>query len=259
MGSTSLVCRHKQPFSFVFALDKSLTTSLRVNNRGNPHPLLVLQIRCMEGENTHLELMIASNDALKRRLHISTAFRSQEGHEIHAQVPMILSNKDTWKTVVINVAELVRSLFRVPFKGIETVTLRPVCRIRRIFTLPSASDFTIPPSLDFPSSGQNVDYSPVFIPPNEFLPSAFKAAPQETIDALILGSGREPMDVNTDYPPPPPDKQSYASKADIDGVASVVKRKNDLLKRLRCIERLLLEAKSNHAREFSRLSIRTDF
>ena len=206
----------------------------------------------MENEHTNLEISVASNDAIKRRIHISTAFKALEGHELHAQVPLVLSNKDTWKTVVIDVAELVASLFHVPFKGIDSVVLRPVCRIRRIFTLPYASaEVTIPPTLDFPSSGLNVDPSTVYIPSLESNRSKLESRPQETIDAIVLGMGSpdkvSPMKLKR--------QDSSSQKGANNPPILEANQRNLLLKKLRCIERLLASAKREYSLEFSRVSL----
>jgi hypothetical protein len=125
--------------------------------------VLVLQLRGSQGESLSIEATVVTSDGIKRRVHLSSAFRAVAAHELHVQIPLLLEPRDTWTNVAVDLAGIAVTYLHCTFVSVESVVIRPVCRLRRVFLLAHALPLAIPPSLDFPSASQNVSYVPYYL------------------------------------------------------------------------------------------------
>ncbi len=126
---------------------------------GITQPLVIFQIYLFLEKNMSLDLKITDSSGNKRRLQISTCCKELECNGLHCRVPWILPLKDKWMNFVINLQYLVAAVFPgVAYASLDSFTLHPCCRIRKIFTLPLVllTDWAdglvaVPTALDFPA------------------------------------------------------------------------------------------------------------
>jgi hypothetical protein len=144
---------------FVYLLDKGSTTQMSIppdskESLGILQPLLVLQIRLQHGKHFGFELIVIDDRNQRRRMYFSTIFRDFESNDFHVQIPLELNNHDGWNNLVIDMNSIVSTCSRGSrFHSLEYVCVKPVCRIRKIFSLPSSADgkVRIPATFEFPS------------------------------------------------------------------------------------------------------------
>lgn len=146
---------------FVYLLEKGATTQMSIpadpsrDTLGLVHPILVLQLRLQSGKHVGVELIVLDDKGNKRRLHLSSTFREIVCNELHVQFPLNFESDERWMNVVLDLDGLVRSCYRgFRFHGIAYIALKPVCRVRKVFTLYQSdrnSRISIPAMYDFPS------------------------------------------------------------------------------------------------------------
>lgn len=122
-------------------------------------PLLVLQIQTCVDQKVTVEVVILDQERLRHRLVFSSSFRHAESNQLHVQLPWTWSGVEpgNWCNLVLDLDDLTRRFFRAEFSSLDSFCIRPVCLIRKVFTLPSSAfgrgmeTFPVPPLFDFPS------------------------------------------------------------------------------------------------------------
>lgn len=101
-----------------------------------------------------IELTLCDSQATRRRLVLSSGFRSFNVSPLHAQIPLITNSnleeqvegimpKGAWFTLCFDLQEVMSSLFPgAVFRSIESLSFAGHCKIRQLFTL------KVPPSGD---------------------------------------------------------------------------------------------------------------
>jgi hypothetical protein len=144
---------------FVFLLEKGATTSMTIPpNEGKEllglvQPLLVFQVRLQPGKHFGFDVVVQDDKGNKHRMYFSSTFRDFENHALHVQVPLSIDELDGWTNVIVDLGTLMHLCLRGSrLHSILSITLKPVCRVRRIFTLPHADgNIAIPAMFDFPA------------------------------------------------------------------------------------------------------------
>ena len=151
-------------FKYMLTGKGSQTSSIQCpsvlkDSLGLTQPLLVLQLKSLVQEDPlNLEVLILDKAGQRRRFLFSTTFRTIDVNALHVQIPWIQPNRETWTNVVFNLQLLAMQCFSATFASIESFILRPLCSLRKIFTLPSAlllpgeldDTLIVPPAFDFP-------------------------------------------------------------------------------------------------------------
>ena len=109
---------------------------------GVVQPLLVFQMQTVVDTNVALEVVVLDQRAQRRRLHFSSTFRAAESNELHAQIPWAWGGvlPDQWSHVVLDLKALTANCFRgATFSSLDSFSLRPVCRVRKVFSLPEGA------------------------------------------------------------------------------------------------------------------------
>eukprot|EP01035_Chromulina_nebulosa_P025667 gene25667-33516_t len=149
---------------FCIQLSKSGHSFRCERSLGILHTLLVLQLQLFSQDHSaaifSLEVTIMDKQKQRRRLHFSTNFShatsNAAANVLHAKIPWMAASPD-WANVVLNLPSLVSMYFgaAVEFASLETFSLSPCCKIRKVFCLPSGSISSeaihIPGQVDFPS------------------------------------------------------------------------------------------------------------
>jgi len=131
---------------YMAALEKeSSSTFLQIprsskSSLGITQPLLVFQIQLHPEKSFTLELILIDSDRQKRRFHLSTNFKEVDANNLHVCIPWTQPDRDQWTNVAINLIELITTFSppgsNLTYFGLESFSIQPVCRLRKIFTLP---------------------------------------------------------------------------------------------------------------------------
>ena len=128
---------------YMLALEKeSASTSLQFpkstkGSLGITQPLLVLQLQLHPEKAFSLEMIVVDSDRQRRRFHLSTNFKDIDVNSLHVCIPWIQPDREQWSNVAINLEELLGQYSAgKSFGSLESFTIQPVCRIRKIFSLP---------------------------------------------------------------------------------------------------------------------------
>jgi len=129
-------------------------------------PCLCVQLYVPQSRPFSLEINVQDAFKTRRRLLFSTACKETVANPLHTRIPATMLRKGVWVNLCFDMEDLMRVNFNQSFHSIEAISIGPVCKIRRIFTLlhhPSVGDgdsadldnsvsmcSTIPPSVDFP-------------------------------------------------------------------------------------------------------------
>lgn len=149
---------------FVLALEKDGTASSATcpsskNSLGIVQPLLIVQLQIDSTKPFSIEIVVSDKAKQRKRLHFSTSIRSIECNELHVRLPWEVADAE-WCNVVFNLAEITHRFFRnSEFSMLESFTIRPVCKVRKIFSLPLSREnlqvedisVLIPASFNFPT------------------------------------------------------------------------------------------------------------
>ena len=144
----------------------SQTSSIQCPSEGKDslaltQPLIVFQLRsAYQDDPMNLEIVVIDTKSQRRRFLFSTTFRSMELNSLHAQIPWTQPRRDVWTNVVFDLQQLTRQCFSSNFASVDSFVIRPVCFLRKIFTLPLAAiqlstgdglgDIAVPSNFDFP-------------------------------------------------------------------------------------------------------------
>lgn len=144
----------------------SQTSSIQCPSEGKDslaltQPLIVFQLRsAYQDDPMNLEIVVIDTKCQRRRFLFSTTFRSMELNSLHAQVPWTQPRRDVWTNVVFDLQQLTQQCFSSNFASVDSFVIRPVCFLRKIFTLPLAAiqssigdglgDVAVPSNFDFP-------------------------------------------------------------------------------------------------------------
>ena len=127
---------------FVFLLEKGTQTQMSIPPEapkqllGLVQPLLCLQLRLAKGKHVGLELAVMDDKGNRRRLHLSSIFRDLEVNDLHAQIPLQFEREERWINLLIDLDEVIRTCFRgYTYQSLQYICLKPVCRVRKVFTL----------------------------------------------------------------------------------------------------------------------------
>jgi hypothetical protein len=130
-----MVAMEKESSSTSLQFPKSFKGSLMITQ-----PILVLQIQQHPEKPFSVELIIIDSDQQRRRFHLSTNFKDADVNSLHVCLPWTQPDREEWCNVALNMDYLVTTFHTsksVPsFLNLETLTIQPVCRIRKIFSLP---------------------------------------------------------------------------------------------------------------------------
>lgn len=131
---------------YMTALEKeSSTTFLQIprsskSSLGITQPLLVFQIQLHPEKSFTLELILLDSERQKRRFHLSTKFKEIDANNLHVSIPWVQPDREQWTNVAINLMDLIQSFSPpgsdVAYFGLESFSIQPVCRLRKIFSLP---------------------------------------------------------------------------------------------------------------------------
>jgi hypothetical protein len=103
-------------------------------------PLLVFQLKSAQQEDQlNLEIVVLDSKNQRRRFLFSTTFRSIDINALHAQIPWLQESRETWTNVIFNLQCLTEKCFSASFASIDSFHLRPMCSLRKIYTLPASS------------------------------------------------------------------------------------------------------------------------
>jgi hypothetical protein len=154
---------------YMISLDKeSNSTSIRCPEKqryslGITQPLLVFQMISAPSKSFSLEIVIVDQSNQRRRLHFSTNFKSLDCNGLHCRIPYD-SEKDIWMNLVFDLVDIVDQAFKntVQFQSLESFTIHPVCRLRKIFTMQrkaiiDKNSVFIPVCFDFPPGVDRVN------------------------------------------------------------------------------------------------------
>lgn len=144
---------------FVFLLEKGSTTQMCIppdsrESLGITQALLVLQLRLAPGKHIGFEIIAVDDKGIRRRMYLSSTFRDVECNDLHIQLPLALETSDNWINLIIDINAIISNCFRGHrFQSIEYICIKPVCRIRKIFSIPASTDgqIRIPATFEFPS------------------------------------------------------------------------------------------------------------
>eukprot|EP01038_Epipyxis_sp_PR26KG_P016340 gene16340-22261_t len=103
-------------------------------------PFFVLQCQLL-GQGFNLEIVVLDQQQSRKRLHFSTNFKEFDATALHTRIPWIDHNiNGKWMNVLLDLSTLVPICFKgSQFSSVDSFTIRPVCNIRKIFTLPHNS------------------------------------------------------------------------------------------------------------------------
>ncbi len=119
--------------------------------------LLVLQLYCSEAAKVSVEVIVLCTKGQRHRLHFSSVFKAMESNLLHAQIPWDWTGVPTgqWTEVRLDLAWATSYCFSgTVFASLAGVCIKPVLRVRKIFSLPAAagvSDVVTPVALAFPT------------------------------------------------------------------------------------------------------------
>merc|ERR1719487_2108467 len=174
---------------FVFNIGSPSTSSMRTppatkDTLGLTQRYLVIQCRFENGKAAGMEIGVLSKKNHRLRLHFSSLFRDFEKHELHAQIPLTVDVASGWHMLVLDLQDLMMHSFRTAeFGSIDSITLKPYMRVRRVFTLPHdinaespcPAPFAFPASTSVQTMTINASYvTPVVIPKDIAPPSVGK-------------------------------------------------------------------------------------
>ena len=128
---------------------------------GLTQPLIVFQLRsAYQDDPMNLEIVVIDSNSQRRRLLFSTTFRTMELNSLHAQIPWTQPRRDIWTNVVFDLQQLTQQCYSSDFVSVDAFLIRPVCFLRKVFTLPLAAiqsssgeevgDIAVPSNFDFP-------------------------------------------------------------------------------------------------------------
>jgi hypothetical protein len=162
-----MLCYFALSLGFVFLLEKGTSTSMSIppdpsrETLGLVQPVLVLQLRLSPSKHTSLELIVLDDKGNRRRMHLSSTFREFECNDLHIQIPLRFEKEDRWVNLVLDLDAIIRNCFRGhKFQSILYISLKPVCRLRKVFTLYQADrqrHISIPAMYAFPAGTNYID------------------------------------------------------------------------------------------------------
>ena len=113
---------------------------LQKDTLGLTQALLVFQLKCNVPHNPfNLEIVILDTTKQRRRFHISSTFRLLETNTFHVQIPWV-SFGNHWTNIVFDLNSMTTNYFGgIKFASIDSFSIRPICCIRKIFTIPRSA------------------------------------------------------------------------------------------------------------------------
>lgn len=145
---------------FVYLIDKPINSFMTIpeNNKltlGLKQRYLIIQLRYNQSKTITFEIVILDKQQQRHRFHISTKFKNIDIKVFHVQIPFNVNCEDNyWINYILDLKMLCEIYFHVDYKTIDSITIQPSCRLRKIFTLPHLNlspDFICPSTFDFPS------------------------------------------------------------------------------------------------------------
>ncbi|KAG2375286.1 hypothetical protein C9374_009909 [Naegleria lovaniensis] len=151
---TYVVCIEGSSFHTTnIEIPKSNTSSLQIMHR-------YLVIQCLIGTIFQVELHIRDKKQIKKRIIISSSFKSITKTQLHSQIPLpenIISGE--WMNLCLDLLELVEISFndKEEYYCLDRLCIGPTCTIRKVFTLKHNPDteVLIPKKLAFSHTGDN--------------------------------------------------------------------------------------------------------
>jgi len=149
----------------------------------------VFQLKLSPDKQFSMELAITTKDntSTRRRLTISSSFKSRKFAPLTAQIPLNVQSVMEavgWVSLCIDLKGVVDMAWAGGggFRSLESISLGADCKLRKIFTLrddPSEADVSLPAQLDFPASMDKVP------------------------KLLMLSGGEDDGEAGDELPPPP--------------------------------------------------------
>lgn len=145
---------------FVYLLDKPLSSNMIIPENNNntlsiKQRYFIIQLRYNNLKSFTFEIIILDSNKQRYRLHISSNFKEIEIKVFHIQIPFQLEYKENyWYNYIIDLKMICENYFHIQYKSIDSISIQPSCRIRKIFTLPSLNlspNFICPTTFDFPT------------------------------------------------------------------------------------------------------------
>jgi len=85
-----------------------------------------------------IELGILDSTEQRRRLHLSTAFRSVACTPLHCQLPLTALHRNEWVNLALDLHSFVQGAWNATFHCLDTLTILPSCKLRQVFTMRDA-------------------------------------------------------------------------------------------------------------------------
>ena len=146
---------------FVYFVEKPSTATMQIPiptkkmSLGLQQRYLVVQLRGMTNKPITLEVCTLDSKSQRHRFHLSSKFKEIETNSLHVQIPMDPLQEHTWFHVILDLSSLTSAHFHARYAGIDSICIRPSCRVRKIFTLPTVeildgAVFNVPDFFEFP-------------------------------------------------------------------------------------------------------------
>jgi hypothetical protein len=125
---------------------------------GITDPCLVTQLYLPLRRPFALELRVTDASGDRRRLIFSTSFKNVVSNPLHAQIPLAILPRGRWLNVCFDLLSLISSNFGKQFGICDSITVNPVCKLRKIFTLPQppCDQDAIPKTLAYPPGTDSI-------------------------------------------------------------------------------------------------------
>jgi hypothetical protein len=145
---------------FVFLLEKPASASMQIpeNIRETldlTQRYFILQLRYSSNKAFTFEVTTYDQNHQRHRFHISSKFRQIDVKPFHVQIPFAPECEDNcWINFILDLKLLNEKYFHVAYSSINSISIQPCCRIRKVFTIPKLEmypTFICPTSFDFPS------------------------------------------------------------------------------------------------------------
>lgn len=158
-------CYDRTVKGFVYFIDKPSTSTMEIpqtnkESLGISQSILVFQLRCYNNKPFTLEVTVLDQNSNRLRLHISTKFHNFEANTLHAQLPLMILYPDRWCNLIFDLKELTDNCFKPSkFVSIESITIHPSSRIRKVFTLLTCDsiNFDCPSNFSYPLGTEYYD------------------------------------------------------------------------------------------------------
>jgi hypothetical protein len=189
-------CTLAHPLVSISDLLTNVSVLLRIISVGLIQPYLVLQLYLESNQPFSASLTFRDAKKAKRRLVLSSAFRSVTTSPLHAQLPTALIRRDVWLNLVIDVKSLVHDCFDgASLSCVDAITIGAVAKVRKVYTLRNSP-------IDTSEDEKLLQSVPPATPSSSSARSGAASPDSHTPGAIPLASAlTEPIPRTHDFPP----------------------------------------------------------